>query len=174
MTTFREIMSMPPRDNAEGWVVWIDPFTAVKVKYSAYVELHRIVTGLNRKSIWRALKEGEPTYKALAAQLPDELYAWADGVAKELREQYANHMREIDGWYISTLDQDVWQHVGTGIDGDWADEEIDRKKFALVVQNGVGGIAPPPEYRGFMFSLLDGRDIQDKVWNMIEPVGGDK
>ena len=83
-------------------------------------------------------------------------------------------MREIDGWYISTLDQDVWNHVGTGANGDWADEEIDRKKFALTVQKGVDGVVMPDEYKSFMFSLLDGRDIQERVWEMVEPRGGDK
>jgi RNA ligase len=166
--TFREVIEAKPRPNAEGFVVWLDRKTAVKIKQDDYVELHRIVTGLNRKSVWRALKDGEPTFKALQEQLPDELYNWSSDVAKELREEYANHIREIDGWYISTLDQDIW------IDEFSPDEKIDRKKFALTVQKGVNGVRPPDEYRGFMFSLLDGKPIEDKIWAMIEPTGGDR
>jgi hypothetical protein len=118
--------------------------------------------------VWRALKEGEPTFKALQEQLPDELYNWSSDVAKEIREEYANHVREIDGWYISTLEQDVW------IDEFTPGEKIDRKKFALTVQKGVDGIRPPDEYRGFMFSLLDGKDISAKVWSLVEPQGSDR
>jgi hypothetical protein len=87
---------------------------------------------------------------------------------RRLREEYANHIREIDGWYISTLDQDVW------IDEFTPDEKIDRKKFALTVQKGVDGIRPPEEYRGFMFSLLDGKDISAKVWSIVEPQAADR
>jgi RNA ligase len=169
--TFREVLEAKPRDNAEGFVVWLDRYTAVKIKQDDYVELHRIVTGLNRKSVWRALKEGEPTFKALQEQLPDELYNWSSDVAKEIREEYANHIWEIDDWYVSTLEQDVWVSEDPSAP-DFL--EIDRKKFALAVQKGVDGIRPPEEYRGFMFSILDGRDISDKVWSMVEPVGGDK
>lgn len=147
------------RPNAEGWVAWLTPYKAVKIKQADYVELHRIVTGLNRKSIWRALKDGEPTFKALLEQLPDELYKWAEDVARELRKEYATIIREVDAQYIYMLE--LAESMGI--------EPDDRRGFALNVQR-----LAHPEYRGFMFSLLDGRDIQDKVWQMIEPKGGDK
>lgn len=172
--TLRQLLEDVSRPNAEGWVAWANQHTAVKIKQSDYVELHRIVTGLNRKSVWRALKEGEPTFKALIEQLPDELYAWAETVAKELREEYATHIRDIDGWYISTLEQDVWAYDVEDFYHAYIATDIDRKKFALTVKNGVNGITMPENYKSFMFSLLDGRDIQDRVWDMVEPKGGDK
>lgn len=150
------------RPNAEGWVAWLTPYKAVKIKQADYVELHRIVTGLNRKSVWRALKAGEPTFKALLEQLPDELYKWAETVASELREAYADIVINIDDTYLRVLDMEYTQRVA------W-DAPLDRGRFARLVQANVS-----PMYRGFMFSLLDGKDIQDKVWGMIEPKGGDK
>jgi RNA ligase len=160
--TFRAAIEAKPRPNAEGFVVWLDRQTAVKIKQDDYVELHRIVTGLNRKSVWRALKEGEPTFKALQEQLPDELYNWSSEVAKEIREQYASHIRIIDNTYQDALEAEYSTRTA------W-DEPFDRGRFARRVQSGV-----PDAYRGFMFSLLDGKDISAKVWDMVEPVGGER
>lgn len=160
--SLRTILAWDDRPNAEGWVAWINPQTAVKIKQRDYIELHRIVTGLNRKSVWRALSQGEDMFKELLEQLPDELYAWAEGVAKELREEYAAIMREADMWYICVTD-------ATYAEYDYQD--FDRKFFAQHVAKIV-----PSEYRGFMFALLDrqyGR-VQDKIWRMIEPMGSER
>lgn len=160
--SLRDVLARPDRPNAEGWVVWTDPQTAVKIKQQDYIELHRIVTGLNRKSVWRALSKGEDEFKALLEQLPDELYAWAEGVAKELREEYAEIMREVDDHYLAVLDD---------FDFNPGAQDFDRKLFAQDVAANV-----PSEYRGFMFALLDkqhGR-VQDKIWSMVEPKGSER
>jgi len=141
-----------------------DGYIHEQIKQEDYVALHRIVTGLNRKSVWRALSEGYDVYQAMLVQLPDELYAWAENVAKELNEQYADIMREADGWYMNTLDQDIWED-----EDDLSNQNIDRKRFALTVAANV-----PSEYRGYVFGLLDGKDVQTKIWKQIEPVGGEK
>jgi len=159
--TFGDVLARPNRSNAEGWVVWLDAQTAVKIKQQDYIELHRVVTGLNRKSVWRALSEGHDKYLALLAQLPDELYAWAEGVGNELNRAYAMEMREIDGCYISILEQ------YEDVDGD--EEVVDRGLFARLVKQYVAS-----NYQSYMFSLLDGRDIQAKIWKSIEPVGGER
>lgn len=162
--TLQDVLDLPDRKNAEGYVVWFNEFTAVKIKQQDYVELHRIVTGLNRKSVWRALSKGEDEFKALLEQLPDELYAWAEGVAKELREQYATIMAEVDGAYITVCQR---YYVADS----WDSEEFDRGKFAKIV-----ALVVPKEYAGFMFAMLDkqyGR-VQDKIWKMVEPVGGER
>lgn len=156
--TVGEALENLNRSNAEGYVLWVNPFVAVKVKQDDYVELHRIVTGLNQKSIWRALKEGQPTYLELVRQLPDELYAWAEGIAAELNYLFADRIEAID---------DTYQRVLEYLED--TDLESDRKAFALAVQELVS-----PDSRGYMFSLADGRDISEKLWKSLEPVGGDK
>lgn len=160
-TTFGDVLARPNRPNAEGWVVWLDAQTAVKIKQQDYIDLHRIVTGLNRKSVWRALSTGRDEYLALLVQLPDELYAWAEGVGNELNRAYAMEMRDIDSHYVSLVEQ--YEDMG----GEY--EEMDRALFARLVKQHV-----PSVYQGYMFSLLDGRDIQDKIWKSIEPAGGER
>ena len=162
--TFRSVLAIPDRPNSEGWVVWFDPYTAVKIKQEDYIALHRIVTGLNRKSIWRALSEGYDVYLKLAEQLPDELFKWAQDVAQELNEQYAQIMRDADRWYIDAVIA-LDDMPGGEFDG----QDFDRKKFATWVAANV-----PSEYRGYVFGLLDGKDIMSKIWKQIEPFGGEK
>lgn len=161
METMHDLLMNLSRPNSEGWVAWLDPYKAVKIKQADYVELHRIVTGLNRKSVWKALREGRPTYLALLEQLPDELYAWAEDVASELNAEYATIMRDADEWFLWMLEQDIRTEAG--------EDDIDRGRFARLVQEKV-----PHQHKAFMFSFLDGRDVQDKIWQMIEPKGGDK
>lgn len=159
--TLRSVLAQPDRSNAEGYVVWANPFRAVKIKYAAYVELHRIVTGLNRKSIWRALSQGEDVYNALVVSLPDELFKWARSTAAELREEYAKVMRAVDEAYLDVLDQDVWESED--------EYKIDRKKFAKMVALRV-----PKQYSGYVFGLADNKDVQTKIWKQIEPKGGER
>lgn len=157
-STVSEVRALPDRPNSEGWVIWLDPYTAVKVKQQDYIELHRIVTGLNRKSIWRVIStEGLPGLDALNASLPDELVVWADTVAWEMFEEYSLIMRAIDSHYIGLLDYVYEEDV----------EE--RREMAAWVQKNV-----PREYVGMVFSLLDQKDIQEKVWKLVEPVGAGK
>lgn len=157
--TVGEALQNLDRKNAEGFVLWLNSFEAVKVKQDDYVELHRIVTGLNKKSVWRALSQGHPEYMKLLVQLPDELYAWAEAVGNSLNRQFAMEMQAIDEAYIDVLeyleDNDI--------------DPTDRKAFAQTVQARVQKF-----YQGYMFSLADSRDITEKIWKSLEPVGGER
>ncbi|MER7007465.1 2'-5' RNA ligase [Dactylosporangium sp. NPDC000555] len=77
-TTLAEALAAPPRDNREGLVVhFTGPDARVKIKYSEYVRLHRIVTGLNPRVVWEAMVNG--ALDELLEPLPDEFHAWATG-----------------------------------------------------------------------------------------------
>lgn len=149
--TFDDLRQDLSRENAEGWVAWLSPFKAVKIKQADYVELHRVVTGLNRKSIWRALSTG--TYEDLLNAVPDELYEYVTGVATELM-----------GSFVAILGRTkVYYHAAGG------EAEPNQKQFALNVQEQV-----PRNMQGLVFSLRAGKDISPAIWKMIEPVGGER
>jgi RNA ligase len=161
--TLRDVLELPVRENAEGWVIWLDDVTALKLKQQDYVELHRIVTGLNRKSIWRKVSNDSPDdLDVFYAALPDELQTWAQGVARELQEEYAALVREIDNCYLNLLDY-IYD-----TEEDWVGP-VSRKEIADWVNKMV-----PPVLRGYVFATLDNKDIQDKLWASIEPVGSGK
>jgi len=150
LLTFGDLLARPDRPNAEGYVVWLDRHTAVKLKQEDYVALHSIVTGLNEKSVWREVQKGPEEFNAFVANLPDELQDWANAVAAKLNIEFSVIMRYIDELYLA---------VSEG-------EPDGRKEFALEVQRIV-----PDAYRGYMFNIADGKDYQDKVWKLIEPRG---
>lgn len=153
--TMHELLMDLSRDNAEGWVAWLTPWKAVKIKQADYVELHRIVTGLNRKSIWRALRD--QTLDELLPQLPDELYKWAEDVADEIAEQFFTIYNRV-GDYHKAVTYELMSNLA-----------FSQKDFAITVQKTV-----PKEYQGMVFSHQAGKDVRDTIFKMIEPFGNER
>jgi RNA ligase len=148
--TMRDCLMDLSRTNAEGWVVWKSNQEAVKIKQADYVELHRIVSNLSKKEVWRQLRAG--TYNDFKIKLPDEWHAWAEAIADDLREQFtAIDMKvKLSHSFLHARKLDT------------------RKEQAAWVFKNV-----PRDYAGLVFGLLDGRDIADAIWRMIEPRGDD-
>ena len=84
--TLAEALAAPPRDNREGLVVhWPDTDQRVKIKYADYVRLHRLVFGLNARTVWEILVTGGDVAD-LVEPLPDEFHPWVHAVAAELTD----------------------------------------------------------------------------------------
>lgn len=144
--SLREAISLPNRENAEGVVVWMDSRRAVKIKQDDYLALHRLISHLTPKEVWRQLRAG--TYQEFAKALPDEFYQWAQGYADEIETKFA----EVE--LCATADyRDLLE---TGLET--------RKDQALWVRDNVYAA-----HRGLVFSLLDDRDISESIWKMVEP-----
>jgi RNA ligase len=144
--TVRDAIALPPRPNAEGVVVWLTPYRAVKFKQADYIALHRIVSNLTVKEVWRQLRAG--TFDAFAAALPDEFHQWAKSTAGDLNQAAAEaflpaaeHYRSVKGMR-------------------------DRKAQALWITANVSAA-----HRGIVFAMLDGKDYRDAIWRMVEPKG---
>ena len=149
---FEDVIQDLSRPNSEGWVVWLDPYKAVKIKQADYVELHRVVTGLNRKSIWRAIVEDR--FTELVEAVPDELYAYVTGVRDELSEDVDNIYKNVV-WYESLAASTA--------------EDKSQKAFAIEVKSIV-----PVRLQGLVFSLHAGKDIRPAIWKSVEPIGGER
>jgi RNA ligase len=144
--TLAEALAAPPRDNREGLVVhFTDADTRLKIKYSEYVRLHRIVTGLNARVVWESLVEGR--LDELLEPLPDEFHAWAVKVAAELTAQVDALSLEVEREY---------QRVVAGLPDGWA-----RKDFAIA-------IARSPQ-RSCLFLRLDNKDYAPLLWQRVRP-----
>lgn len=143
--TLREALELPPRPNAEGMVVF-DPATnkQVKIKQEDYLRLHKIVTGLNARAVWEAMKDDK--FDELMESLPDEFHEWTLSVRNALDFNVTQTVARIYG---------VWQDVSA--------LQWDRKAFALKV------IADHPSFQKYMFALLDRRDIMGLVWAENKP-----
>lgn len=151
-TTLRETLALPPRPNAEGMVVWTDPFTAVKVKQEDYLALHRAVSNLTRKEVWRQLCAG--TFAQFAADLPDEFHRQATEYRDEIEQQ------------LEMLEDDVARLLAQLIDAMADPHHATRKEQALWITAHA-----PATLRGSLFTALDGRDLRPGLLKLVEPSG---
>jgi len=149
--TLREVLALPPRDNAEGWVVWLDRTTAVKIKYEKYVDLHRAISNMTPKEAWRQLRAG--TFDEFAEALPDEFHDWAKGVEQELMDEFEAAWGEASS---RTHELRLFHNEVVG--------GRPRRELAEWVKREVR-----PEARGLVFGMLDGKDMSDSIWRMLEP-----
>lgn len=148
-----EALAMEPREGAEGVVVrFLSDNEMCKIKQEDYVILHRLVTGLSEKSVWEALGEGK-NVEQICEPLPDEFHSWVAEVADKLRRQFELRLHQINGLFL-----DILFDLEIRLDEDWT-----RKDFALAAKDSV--------HRGFLFALLDGNNIEPKVWQSLKPVG---
>lgn len=146
VVSLRDVLALPPRDNAEGWVVWLDRTTAVKIKYEKYVELHRAISNMTPKEAWRQLRAG--TFDEFAEALPDEFHDWAKGIRDELEAEHR-----------------VLRELADGVTRDLLEANLpDRRAQAEWVKAHMTA-----DYRGLVFGTLDGKDISDSIWRMLEP-----
>lgn len=150
--TLREAVQAKPRAGKEGFVVRsLSDNLMVKIKQEDYVRLHRIVTGLNEKEVWRRLREGEE----LLADIPDELHDWVVGVAKPLRNRHVGTLLEVQRLV------DLWFKT--------SDPGSERKDFAEYLET----CNPPAWLRSAAWLEYDGNDIKlrDFLWKQLEPKG---
>ncbi|UZR95207.1 RNA ligase [Chondrinema litorale] len=127
-------------DLKEGFVVKYQSGFRVKVKFSEYVRLHRIITQVSNKTVWEYLKEGKP-FDDLLDRVPDEFYQWVRATKEKLEQEFS----EIEEEAIDT----------------YRDDFPSKKAFALWAQE--------QEYSHLLFCLANGKDMAPAIWRMIKP-----
>lgn len=162
--TLREAVQARPRPGKEGLVVRSRMDNRmVKLKQQDYVELHRIVTGLNEKEIWRRaiaidLKCRYVSSKDMVSELldgiPDELHDWVSGVAFDLRSRVYTRLEMVNFRFL-------------GLTPDNKARE-NRKAFALAVQNFE------PWLRTSLWLMYDYKDPRPFLWKQVEPKGDNR
>ncbi|GIF03099.1 RNA ligase [Actinoplanes siamensis] len=146
-TTLAEALAAPPRPGREGLVVhFTDADQRVKIKYTDYVRLHRLVTGLTPRTVWEVLVGGGDL-DVLLAPLPDEFHVWARGVATELITEVDRRAAAVEAAYAGIV---------AGLPAGWG-----RKEFALAAMRS-------PD-RGELFQRLDGHDYRPGLWQRVRP-----
>lgn len=152
-TSLEAALAAEPRPNAEGLVVTYEDGRKVKLKQEDYVILHRLVTGLNERTVWEHLRAGNEL-EELIAPLPDEFRLWAERVAHDLLAEHAR----IKGEALMTFEE-----IRISLDDlETTDAREYRKQFAA--------LATKTDHAGFLFKLLDEKDITDDIWKTLRPV----
>lgn len=132
-------------NNEEGYIVKFDNGDRMKIKGVEYLRLHKIMTNLSTTSVWESLKNDDDIYELLR-DVPDEFYEKINDYIVELKNQF----KSIQTLYFSYFLDITNKVVST-----------DRKLFAE--------FAKKYEHPSLLFSLLDGKDTSEKIWNIIRP-----
>lgn len=134
------------RENSEGFVLRFDNGFRLKVKFSEYVRLHKILTNVSNKSIWDALRNGTGLDEIIEG-VPDEFYDWL----KETKRDFENKYMEIENEALKMF----WKIY-------YVYGKKERKDFALAVKNH--------KLSGILFILFNGNDnYSEQIWKMLKP-----
>jgi RNA ligase len=143
------IKKLEQRPNAEGLVLTWPDGTRAKSKFEEYVRLHRLVTGVNAKTIWELLKNGD-SYEELLDRVPDEFYEWVKATVRELQEKYDETEKKA---------QEAFEQITSTTP---YGKNVNRKYFAEHAK-----LRPHPQ---LLFAMLDGKDYSNAIWKMLRPV----
>lgn len=165
--------------DAEGYVIRYANGLRAKAKLAEYVRLHRVLTGITERDIWRMLgmqrfagldpkqvakSLGCPVAEvtavadaptgpldALLETVPDEFDTWVRTVVADLNERAASLAGVIHDAYHDIV------HLGD-----------DRPVFARAAQ-----ALENTTVRSAMFHMLDGKPVDLLVWKAIRPTAAD-
>lgn len=148
--TLRDALAAEPRPGAEGLCVrLLHESRIVKVKQEDYIRLHRIVSGLSRKSVWEAIGAGQ-SLDGILADLPDELHDWTRAVWSDLADATAEILAAAGEAHAAIL-----RNLGT---------KFERRDYAGWAQR-AGHLRP------YLFLILDGRDPTPAIHKSLKPLG---
>jgi RNA ligase len=160
--------------DAEGWVIRFASGARAKVKLAEYVRLHKVLTGVNARDVWRALAvtvigdrvDVKRTAQALTCSAA-EIEAMRQ-VADPIGAILDNVPDEFDQW-VRGICADLTAHA----DALLAEIEVefehllplarDRGAFARAAQR------LDPAVRAAMFLMLDGKELALHIWRTIKP-----
>lgn len=160
--------------STEGYVIRYANGLRAKAKLSEYVRLHKVLTGITERDIWRMLGmqkyadqpakhvakalgcavgeitahgAGQSPLDALLDAVPDEFDQWVKSVAARLEFQARTLADRVTAEYAAIA------HLGP-----------DRGVFARAAQR-----IEDPAVRACMFLMLDGRPTGLHLWRAIRP-----
>lgn len=151
--------------NEEGYVVTYNlplcPPLKVKIKMADYVRLHKIVTGMNARSVWELLSEGKSLDEFVTA--PENFKRWLSSWANKLTQEHDDILQRS----INAYDKRPYRWVTNLPTEELQDREY-RAKFAKFVSE------QPVELRSVLFAMLDKKDPSVLIWKSIKPRGDDQ
>ena len=130
----------------EGVVVRFADGTRIKVKYSEYKRLHKLVTQCSKRSIWENMKEGK-SMEELLDHVPDEFFDWVKESMNELSKEY---------FVIKTRAEEIFDEARKKLGN------VERKDYAMefVKHNS---------YTPILFAMLSAKDYSEIIWKQIKP-----
>lgn len=145
--TMREALEVEPRVGKEGFVVHLTiSDVRVKIKQEDYIALHRIVTGLNARTVWEAMLTD--SVDELIEQIPDEFHDFIRSVENSINQYVDESVAVVNSTYDAILN-------------DMLDSNPSKKDFAM--------IAKDYHYSWALFNLFDNKDIRKEFLKRSRP-----
>lgn len=130
------------KDNEEGYVIRFSNSERCKIKGAEYLRLHKMMSEMSTTAVWNCLRNGDSILTLLEGY-PDEWYNTVRDYEQYLKELFNFWKATYESLYINySLIQDT-------------------KQFAEAVKD--------KDFKHFMFSLRNGKDITKQIWNNIKP-----
>ena len=151
-------------ENFEGYVlVWRRPGQTpfrLKVKYIDYLRLHRMVSGVSAKAIWRGLMD--PCYKKDLDEWMDDSTPWfSKFVTKWVRALQGRHDELVKGAY------QTFGEAQTALESfsknNWDNPAAIRRTYAQYFNEY-------PNIKGILFAMYDGKDASAVAWKLTKPL----
>jgi RNA ligase len=158
VTAFDQLLTMPS-DNKEGFVITFQSGMRVKVKFDEYVRLHRLITGVNAKTIWELLRNKQP-FDELLERVPDEFMQWVKDTKAKLEQRYKEIEFGCAGIMLG-IGLEIQLIYGDGSGKQLLSETEYKKQFALRAIN-----AP---YSAVLFAMKDKKDYAKIIWQTLKP-----
>lgn len=132
-------------ENREGYVCRFDSGLRLKIKFTRYAFVHRLLTGISPKFIWEQLRDGKDL-APLLERAPDGFARWIEMHATTLRKTYS---------FVERRAQSAFEKRPA---------TEDRKALAAYFQT-----CHDP---AVLFKMLDGHKYEEVLWKMCRPEGG--
>ena len=183
--TFQEALEAQPRPNAEGLVVHdLRTGARLKIKQADYVAMHKILTGITKRMVWRYLavnackhlvgtriKQPKHWGSVLGVdpQEAEHILAVGDnwiekflgGMPDELYAWLENTIRDLEESVVK-LRQKLTLHMHTCAAMASQDGPFDRAKFFQLAREAS-------EHMGIIGSMYDGHDVTAQLWKAVYP-----
>jgi len=132
-------------ENREGFVVRFTNGFRVKIKFSEYIRLHRILTNVSNVTIWEYLVN-KNDLDDLLDKVPDEFYSWLRRTIRVLEDEFRKKE-------LRSLKEFVRIYYNEGI--------TSRREFAEA--------ALKSDMRAILFKHYDKKPYDDIIWKMCKP-----
>lgn len=141
------------KDDEEGFVLYFPAHDIrVKMKGSAYVALHRVLTQANARTVWEYLSTGKTVQDLLGdVSVPDEFYAWLRQTALTLKLKHDEIEGDCDTQFKWAMAKVGWERF----------DRDARKEFALLIKDF--------KYKSILFRMWDDQPYDDIIWKIIRP-----
>lgn len=150
-----EIMSDIKKEeflNQEGFVIRFDNGFRVKIKFDEYCRLHKILSNVNEKYVWEALKDG---VDIKLENIPDETFQFIEDTKRHLLSEY-----DIIETNCKILFTDFKVTLMKKYGLNWNEH---KKEYAQLV------LPKYKKYSGILFRMFDDKEYSSIIWKMLKP-----